>query len=52
MFSGTITRMPVQPEPEVTPESIDRLEDLAKHPDKMVAEQAERILRWIREAGL
>lgn len=52
MFSGTVTRVPAQPVPEVTEEKIDRLEALAEHPDKLVAEQAERILQWIREAGL
>jgi len=52
MFSGTITRRPVQPVLEVTPETIDRLEALAEHPDRLVAEQAEKILQWIREAGL
>ena len=52
MYSGYLTRGPVQPVPEVKPEAIDRLEELARHPDRLVAEQAERILRWIREAGL
>lgn len=52
MFSGTITRLPAQPVPEVKPEALDRLEELARHPDRLVAEQAERILKWIREAGL
>ena len=52
MYSGTVTRVPAQPVPEVKPEALDRLEELARHPDRLVAEQAERILKWIREAGL
>ena len=51
-FDGTITRVPAQPVPEVTEEKIDRLKALAEHPDKLVREPAEKILRWIREAGL
>jgi len=52
MYEGMVTRVTAPPVPEVKPEAIDRLEELARHPDRLVAEQAERILRWIREAGL
>ena len=52
MYEGMVTRVPASPVPEVKPKDIDRLEELARHPDRLVAEQAERILKWIREAGL
>ena len=50
-YPGAIKGTP-QPVKPLREEDYDRLRELCQHPQKHVAEQAERILRYLREAGL